>query len=76
MDVSRANIKGVGVIFNVSVSINTITSAKPTPFTINYFKTLTEMVSKHFSAQMGEAMIERTNEDLNKVRPEELWASE
>ena len=76
MDVSSANIKGVGVIFNVSVSINTITSAKPTPFTINYFKTLTEMVSKHFSAQMSKVMIERAIEDFNKVSPEELWVSE
>ena len=76
MDEQRANIKGMGVIFKVSISINTITSAKPTPFTINYFRTLTEMAGKRFSSQMGEAMVERASEDLNSIPPEKLWVSE
>jgi hypothetical protein len=71
--VDKISLNGVFVGFEISVSVNTHTSAKPTEFTQNYMKTLTETAGKHFSRQMGEAMIERINEDLNSLPIEKLW---
>ena len=69
----QLNINGVFVGVEISISVNTRISAKPTEFTQNYMKTLTETAGKHFSRQMGEAMIERINEDLNSLPIEKLW---
>ena len=69
----QVSINGVGVLFEISISINTVTTQKPTEFASNYFKTLADMSGKHFSQQLGEAMIERINEDFDKYPKEELW---
>lgn len=69
-------INGVAVMFNLSLSVNTVTSKKPTEFTMNYIKTLVEMSGAHFSKQMGEAMIERLTEDFKGMAPEKLWVSQ
>ena len=71
MDKIRVN--GVFVGFEISVSVNTRTSAKPTEFTQNYMKTLVQIVGDHLCKQMGEAMVERVNEDLNSLPIEKLW---
>lgn len=43
-----SNLNGVIVIFNLSISVNTVTSSKPTEFTMNYIKTLSEICGAHF----------------------------
>jgi len=68
-----SNINGVVVIFNLSLQVNTVTSLKPTDFTMNYLKTLVQMAGAHFNKKMGEAMIERINEDFNSIPREKLW---
>ena len=73
MDEQKVEIKGVAVIFQFSISINTITSQKPTPFAMNYLKTLGDLAGKELSEQVGAAMIEKVNEDFNKYPNEELW---
>ena len=71
----KKDVNGVVVLFNLSLSVNTVTSKKPTEFTMNYIKTLVEMSGAHFSKQMGEAMIERINEDFKDIPTEKLWNS-
>ena len=73
MDEQKIEIKGVAVLFQFSVSINTITSQKPTPFAMNYLKTLGDLAGKQLSQQIGEAMVEKVNEDFNKYTKEQLW---
>lgn len=73
MDEQKIEIKGVAVLFQFSISINTITSQKPTPFAMNYLKTLGDMAGKQLSHQIGEAMVEKVSEDFNKYTKEELW---
>jgi len=73
MDEQKIEIKGVAVIFEFTVSINTVTSRKPTEFAMNYLKTLGDMAVKHLSHQIGEAMVGRVNEDFNNYTKEELW---
>jgi len=69
----QVNINGVGVLFEISISINTVTTQQPTEFAINYLKTLCDMTGKHFSQQLGQALVEKINEDFNKYPNEELW---
>ena len=69
----KAKIDGVAVVFEFSVSVNTITTEKPTDFTKNYLTTLANMVVKHLSEQMGESMIERVRIDFNKYPKDQLW---
>ena len=66
-------INGVAVLFEFSISINTITSQKPTPFAMNYLKTLGDMSAKHLSMQIGEAMVERVQADFKTYEKEDLW---
>lgn len=66
-------IKGVAVLFEFSVSINTVTTKKPTEFAKNYLKTLGDMAVKQLSKQVGEAMVERINEDFHKYPSDEIW---
>ena len=73
MDEQRIEIKGVAVLFEFTVSINTVTSQKPTDFAKNYLKTLGEMAVKHLSKQVGEAMVDKVNEDFHKYTKEQLW---
>ena len=73
MDERKIEIKGVAVLFKFSVSIDTSTSLKPTPFAINYLKTLGDLAGKQLSQQIGEAMVEKVNEDFNKYTKEQLW---
>ena len=73
MDEQKREIKGVAVLFQFSVLINTITSQKPTPFAMNYLKTLGDLAGKQLSQQIGEAMVEKVNEDFNKYTKEQLW---
>lgn len=72
----KSNINGVAILFNFSVSVNTIASSPPTEFTKNYLKTLSGMAGEHFSKQMAEAMIERINEDFKDMPREKLWVSQ
>ena len=69
----KSKIGGVAVLFNFSVSINTITSQKPTEFAMNYLKTLGNMSAKHLSMQIGDAMVERVRDDFKSYPKEELW---
>ena len=69
----QVNINGVFVTFKISINVNTQMSAKPTEFTQNYIKTLAITAGNHFSKQMGEAMVERINEDFNSLPTEKLW---
>ena len=69
----KIEINGVVVVFQFQVSINTITSQKPTEFAMNYLKTLGDMSGKLLAEQMGEAMIERVTFDFNKYPKEALW---
>ena len=73
MDEQKIEIKGVAIVFQFSVSINTIMSSKPMEFAMNYLKTLADMSVKHLSEQIGESMIERVNEDFHKYTSEQLW---
>ena len=73
MDEQKIEIKGVAVLFQFSISINTITSQKPTPFAMNYLKTLGDLAGKKLSEQIGQAMIEKVNEDFNKYTSDQLW---
>jgi len=73
MDEQRIEIKGVAVLFQFSVSINTVTTKKPTEFAKNYLKTLADMAVKQISKQVGEAMVDRVNEDFHKYPNDKLW---
>lgn len=73
MDEQKIKIKGVAVLFQFSISINTITSQKPTAFAMNYLKTLGDLAGKQLSQQIGEAMVAKVNEDFNKYTKEQLW---
>ena len=70
---TKIDIQGVAVIFQFHISINTITTLKPTEFTMNYLKTLSDMSGKLLAEQIGEAMIEKVTEDFNKYPKEALW---
>jgi len=69
----KIDINGVAVLFEFSISINTVTSQKPTEFAMNYLKTLGNMSAKHLSMQIGEAMVERVRDDFKSYPKEELW---
>lgn len=71
----QVNIDGVGIVFEISISINTSTTLKPTEFTNNYLRTLANMSSEHFISQLGEAMVGRIHEDFEKYPKEQLWES-
>ena len=69
----QINIKGVAVLFQFSISINTVTSQKPTEFAMNYLKTLADMSGKYLAEELGQTMIEKVSEDFEKYPKEELW---
>jgi len=69
----QVSINGVGVLFKISISINTVTTQQPKEFTMNYLRTLCDMTGKHFSQQLGQALVEKISEDFQKYPKEELW---
>ena len=70
---TKIDIQGVAMIFQFQISINTITTLKPTEFTMNYLKTLGDMSGKLLAEQINEVMIEKVTEDFNKYPKEALW---
>ena len=69
----KSKIGGVAVLFNFSVSINTVTSEQPTDFTKNYLETLANMATIHLSEQLGEAMLDRVRIDFKEFPKDKLW---